>query len=185
MMVVLKKKIVNKIYSNVFMVIWLIGVFTLSSCAQGRVLDIVSNRDLKPNILFKKGNYITDIYSDQYLGKWVSGDYQIELIKNFKVDIGEGVFRDENEGRLIKLGKNGVPEFTLTFYLASLTKENAFGSFIDLNYYSLLMTINDLEQLEVVFEKRETLIITSVKEGQDLALEERVIFPEKLVFKRL
>ena len=60
------------------------SILILSSCAQGRVLDIVSNKDLKPNTLFKKGNYITNFNSDQYFRTWVSGDYQIELIKNTK-----------------------------------------------------------------------------------------------------
>ena len=135
--------------------------------------------------MLKKGNYIADIYSDQYLGTWVSGDYQIELVKNLKVDMGDGVFRDQNVGKLIKNGESGKPEFTRIFYLSSDSHDRATGVFRDLAYYFLRVTKNSSEGLEVVFENREVVTVISGSEDTPITREERLVFPEKLVFKRL
>jgi hypothetical protein len=155
---VLKKKTIDSMRYNVLVVLALASLFSLESCAQSKVFDIVSNKHLKPKAMFKKGNYITDVYSEQYIGVWISSDYKLDINKKHKVEIG-GIYKDENIGTLTKLGTNGEPVFTLTFNFNSMNRDSAYGLFEDLDKYGVfLKRINtDQEELELEFEERERI----------------------------
>ncbi len=56
----------------------IICIICFNACALKPVYDIVANQDVKPEKLFRKGNYVTDLHLGQYAGVWESGGYRLK-----------------------------------------------------------------------------------------------------------
>lgn len=158
-------------------------VVGLSACAQNRVYDIVSNKDIKPKKLFRKGNYVTDVHLDKYVGMWESGQYtfKAEMRKNVEID---GVYRDEINGLLIKSNEQGGVEFRLEFKMNSSTQTSAYGRFIKLDRYDFFIHYETEEKLRMTIGKNEVVRIQFENEEDPDQELKNVDLPTELVFMK-
>ncbi len=156
-------------------------VVSFSTCAQKRVYDIVADKDIKPKKLFKKGNYVKDVHLRQYAGVWISGRYTLKTNFVEKVEI-DGVFKDEMNGVLIKVDKNGIEEFRLELKMNSSSLTFAYGRFNRLDRYDFFLHHNSPQELNMKIGENEVVRIRFQNETEIENVSKDIHLPSQLTF---
>ena len=171
---VIAKSTVKTVY--VALVILMTSVTLIS---QDRVYDIVVDKDLKPEILFKKVNYIKDPYLKQYSGTWSSNDYAL-IISIEEKSHEKGVYIDKGTG-VLKVKSVLGNEIALGFNLISSTISKALGTFYDLEKYLLTVERSSTHETRLIvkFKRREVIKINDNSSQHEINLPSEIVLTKR------